>query len=310
MNERKSMKSRQERLSEAILLEKTRQDLLAKSRNADNYKDTSKGKNRYERRLKSQISATVKDYDSIDMDTFFKKDVLKMGIPVIGETDVYLVTITFNGALRVLQSEVKANHNTLDFKTMLRSFLRVFNDGNVYVSCSCPDFKFTQAYWATQNGYNSGTPQNDNGMRIRNANDTKGGGCKHILLVLSNLDWMMKVASVVNNYIKYCRDYMQRNYADIIFPKIYDMPYNKAIQLSIFDDVNPDDSGLLPSDRKTLGDIIKGSQAGRNNQGKWVSGNRYQYEKQQSTQNNGQEDKNQLGLQLGDDKEKTLVANR
>ena len=45
----------------------------------------------------------------------------------------------------------------------------------------------------------------------------------------------MKVASVINNYIKYAKEYMQKNFADFIFPKIFGIPYNKAIQLGIFD---------------------------------------------------------------------------
>lgn len=61
----------------------------------------------------------------------------------------------------------------------------------------------------------------------------------------------MKVASVINNYIKYCEEYMERNYADYIFPKLYGMPYNKAIQLGLFDtdDLASDEDTLDTSNR-------------------------------------------------------------
>lgn len=46
---------------------------------------------------------------------------------------------------------------------------------------------------------------------------------------------MMKVASVINNYIHYAETYMQRQFADIIFPKIYGIKYPEALQLGLFD---------------------------------------------------------------------------
>ena len=45
----------------------------------------------------------------------------------------------------------------------------------------------------------------------------------------------MKVASVINNYIHYMEEFMERKYADLIFPKLYNMPYNRAVQLNLFD---------------------------------------------------------------------------
>ena len=66
------------------------------------------------------------------------------------------------------------------------------------------------------------------------------------MLVLANLNWLMKVASVINNYIKYCEEHMERNYADYIFPKLYGMPYNKAVQMGLFD------TNVLDSDEATI----------------------------------------------------------
>ena len=288
-----------------ILTEATRQQLISKSRNADSYKDTSKGKNRYERRLKSRISTSVRDYNRIDMDAFWKGDILEFGIKVQGETNNYVVTITFEHILDELQREVKVNNNKLEFKCVLRSLLKVFNSDDVYVSCTCPDFKYTQAYRATKNRYNSGTPQLDNGMAIRNPNDTKGAGCKHILLVLSNTDWMMKIASVINNYIKYCKLNLQRNYADYIFPKVYGMPYKKAVQLSLFDDLDSEDSGLLPSDQQTLSNIIAKSLKGRDAQGKFTSENPYKFKK--SELGPKPKESNALGLKFNNEKSSNII---
>lgn len=46
----------------------------------------------------------------------------------------------------------------------------------------------------------------------------------------------MKIASVINNYIHYMEEHYQRLYADVIFPKLFGMPYQRAVQLSLLDD--------------------------------------------------------------------------
>lgn len=286
----------------SILQEATRQQLLNKSRNADNY--TSKGRegeNRYTRRLKSRISNSVRDYNRINMDAFWKGDILEFVVKVQGETDNYDVTITFENILDELQREVKANNNKLEFKCVLRALIKSFNSDDVYISCSCPDWKYRLAYQATKGKYNSGTPE----LRpsdITNPNDSKGAGCKHSLLVISNLDWMMKIASVINNYIKYCKENMERNYADYIFPKVYGMPYNRAIQLSLFDD--PEDNGLLKSDQETISKVIDKSLGGRDEQGRWAKGNDYRFQpKPREEERPTQEDDNALNLKFGDEEE-------
>lgn len=224
-------------LNEQLLLELNRGQLINKSKKSDNYKDQSKGKNRWDRRTKSRIDTQVAQYNKINMNDFFKDDELKVGINVHGETNDYTVLIRYRGVLRELQEQVKRNNNKLEFKCVLIALQRIFNSENVFVSCTCPDFRFRQAYYATKDGYNSGIPE-IRPSDITNPNDTKGAGCKHINLILGNVDWIMKVASVINNYIHYMEEHMQRKYADLMFPKIYGIPYNKAVQLNLFDQDN------------------------------------------------------------------------
>lgn len=221
-------------LNEQLLLELNRGQLINKSKASDNYKDTSKGRNRWERRNKSKIATRVDQYNKIDMNSFFKNDELKVGINVHGETSDYIVAIRYNGVLKEIAEQIKRNNNKLEFKCILIALQRVFNQGNVFVSCSCADWKYRQAYHATRGGYNSGTPE-IRASDITNPRDSKGAGCKHVNLVLGNIDWIMKIASVINNYIHYMEDHFERKYADLIFPKLYGMPYQKAIQLNLFD---------------------------------------------------------------------------
>ena len=221
-------------LNEQLLLELNRGQLINKSKASDNYKDTSKGRNRWERRNKSKIATRVDQYNKIDMNSFFKNDELKVGINVHGETSDYIVAIRYNGVLKEIAEQIKRNNNKLEFKCILIALQRVFNQGNVFVSCSCADWKYRQAYHATRGGYNSGNPE-IRASDITNPRDSKGAGCKHVNLVLGNIDWIMKIASVINNYIHYMEDHFERKYADLIFPKLYGMPYQKAIQLNLFD---------------------------------------------------------------------------
>lgn len=250
------------------LLEASRQQLLTKTKSSDNYKDTSKGRNRYERRTRSKVASTVAQYNRIDMNELFKNDVLIVGIEVYGETSNYITTVKFEDVWEEVRRQVKSNNDKFDFRILLRSLLTVINKGDVYLNCTCGDFIYRQAYYATKDGYKEGEAQfipSD----ITNPNDTKGGGCKHCALVLSNLDWIMKVASTINNYINYSKKYLQKNYAEYIFPQIYGTTYSKAVQLNLFDD------GLLPTDQSTL-DIV--NRIGRDS-GKFKVGNEYRFKK-------------------------------
>lgn len=439
-----------ESMSESLLTEKKRSELINKSKNADNYamSNRGKGKNRWERRKYSRIANSVRDYDAINMDAFWKGDILEFGVKVHGETDDYVVTVTFEDILRNLREEVKSNKDKLEFKCVLRSLLRSFNNDDVYISCTClhpntkirlldgttptveqmkqrfdagekmnvfsvdkkgtfvagdvekvwvtkitndfikitldtgdeilttpehpymrfdgkyvlacdleigdelksigetkrvvrkqkvgmpqtpvydikvkthqnftidagvvlhncPDWKYRFGYQATVGRYNSGLSEL-RPSEITNPHDTKGAGCKHSLLVLANTDWMMKIASVINNYIKYCRDNMSLNYANYIFPKIYGMPYNKAVQLSIFDDVDDESSGLLPSDRKTLKNVIDVGMKGKDDKGRFTKGNEYRFSKRQQTPpERTQEDENPLNLKFDNKRGPRLIG--
>jgi len=301
--------SMKESLLEKLLLEKTRSELIAKSKKSDAYSKNNqhKGKNRWERRKYSKIATKVADYNKIDMDAFFRGDILDFIVAVQGETNNYEVLVTFEDILHELQNQIKGNKNKLEFKCVLRALINQFNKGAVYVSCSCPDWKYRQAYWSTKGQYNSGAPQPSNGKMIANPGDTKGAGCKHVNLVLANLDWIMKIASVINNYIYWARDNMEYQYGKLIFPKLFGMPYDKAIQLTL--DMYDENGDLKPeyTQDKLRSDIDT------INMSNMIGRERGQYKKKpQQSINPRYSDihpkkeppvKNELELELGDDKE-------
>lgn len=227
-----------------ILLEDKRSQLLSRSKTGDAYViwNQFRGKNRYQRRLYSRLAASVKNFNSIDMNKLFKDDILDVDIDVKGETDIYVVRISFSGFLDELHNFLKTQE--LNRKIISKALVRAFNADNVYINCTCPDFRYRGKYWATKNNILIGAPE----LRpsdITNPNDTKGPGCKHITLALSDSSWLIKVSSVIYNYIEYMKEHDERLYQKYIYPAIYQQPYDPdaEVQLDITDITGDSDLG-------------------------------------------------------------------
>lgn len=219
------------------LVEDKRTELINKSKSADNYakNNQAKGKNRYERRLHSKVQKSVKELNSIDMNKLFGEGILDVNLKVKGETDDYTVSLSFSNFLNDLHDQINKGTGKLELRFIIRALLTAFNHADVYVHCTCPDFKYRFAYWLTINDidYIKGE-QPSNGKKIANPNDAKGRGCKHILLVLANSSWLTRLASVIYNYVNYMEKHYQQMYADIIYPAIYEREFEEPVQMDMF----------------------------------------------------------------------------
>ena len=220
-----------------LLLEDTRTMLVSKSRNAGPYQDKSRGKNRFERKKYSQVAKTVKQYNKIDMNKLFKEDILEVSIPVVGEKDSYTVSVKMEGVVKEIAANIKNNKNQLEYRTIVQSITKIFNSSNIWVKCTCPDYKYRFAHWNIVNNVSVDDSANDPGPGhgIVNPKDDKGRGCKHVLLVLANGDWLMKVASVINNYIHYAEEKLQKPFLKLIFPKLYGYPAEEMVEQGLVD---------------------------------------------------------------------------
>lgn len=169
-----------------VLLEVKRSELLSRAKSSDNYAPSNqhKGKNRYFRRTHSKLASSVKNFNSIDMNKFFKSDILDVDIDVTGETAQYTVRISFSSTLDEIYKEISKGRD-LDRRLITQALLRAFKGDDVYINCTCPDFRYRGKYWATKNNILVGAPE-DRPSDITNPNDTKGPGCKHITLALSD----------------------------------------------------------------------------------------------------------------------------
>lgn len=224
--------------TQEALLEDTRNTLVTKSRSIGEYKNQERGKNRFERKRYSQIAKTVKQYNQIDMNKFFKEDLLIVHIPVVGETDSYTVSIKMDGVVAEIAKNIKNNKNRLEYRTIIQALTKVFNTANIFVKCTCDDYKYRFAHWNIVNNVSVDDTASDPGpgRGIRNPNDDKGRGCKHVLLVLANGDWLIKVASVINNYIHYAEEKLQKPFLKVIFPKLYGIPADEMVEQDLIDD--------------------------------------------------------------------------
>lgn len=248
-----------------LLLEANRTSLISQSRNAGEYKNKERGKNRFERKKYSKIANAVKAYNEIDMNSLFKQDILLVNIPVVGENDEYTVTIKLEGVVAEIHKNIKNNSNKLEYRTIIQALTKVFNTSDVYIKCTCPDAKYRFAHWNIVKNVSVDDSAHDPGpgKGIANPNDDKGRGCKHMLLVLANGDWMMKVASVINNYCHFLSEKRPDAFLKLVFPKLYGVPADEAEQNDIVADQEELETG------KDLIDII--NEYGRN-RGKFKKG--------------------------------------
>lgn len=237
-------------------------------------KEKISGKSRYEMRVNSKVASTTREFNQIDMQSLFVHNILTINVPVVGETDNYLVRIKFGGFLDLLRKQEERQGGVVDIRAITRALLDAFNQDDVYIWCSCPDFKYRFDYWATIKKIGSGPPQLMP-AKITNPRNNLGPGCKHIMLVLSNNSWLIKVARVINNWIIYMSKNRKKQYADIVYPAIFGKKYEEPVQLSMDDE----------ADLNRQGDIDTSIEQGRT-RGQFTAGNKYRF--QPKNKNSGQ----------------------
>lgn len=263
------------------LLEDKRQELISNSKHADNYapENQFRGKNRYERRLHSRVANSVREMNSIDMNKFFQNNILDVDVKVRGETDDYIVRISFGEVLDQIHKQLALNNDVLNLRCVIRALVSAFNGENVYIRCSCSDFKYRQAFYLSVHDIIVGDKET-RPSNITNPNDTKGRGCKHILLVLSNNSWLTKVASVIFNYVQYMEKHYPNMYADVIYPAIYQREYSDDVQLQLQQPEEPSEEGAPDISVKADKDLLNVSNKWARTKTQFQKGNEYRFQKQ------------------------------
>ena len=188
--------STQESLESLPATEKIADRYLINSRHGADYK-TMPG-NRYKRRMRIRDKGAARVWYDIDVNKFFNKDEFLCHIPVIGETNEYIEEVEIKNWLPVLRQDIKTDgFSVIAFR---KSLTKAMRNLNIKINCNCPDFLFSGfAYYRTQDNENSGRPENRPPV-IKNPDNNKGDGCKHILHILSNRTWISRVARILFNY--------------------------------------------------------------------------------------------------------------
>ena len=165
-------------------------------------------------------------------------------------------------------SLLKNSNNELSLRDIIRALVNAFNREDVYVRCTCPDFKYRQAYWLTRNNAIAGDGE-DRPSDITNPNDTKGSGCKHIAIALANTSWLIRTGNVIRNYINYMEKHYAQLYAQVIYPAIYEKDYEDEYQTDLF---NTDD--LTTNADK---DVVDTANKWAKTKGQFQKGNEYRF---------------------------------
>lgn len=131
---------------------------------------------------------------------------------------------------------------------------------------NCDDFKYRFAHWNIIKNISVDDSASDPGpgKGIVNPKDDKGRGCKHMLLVLANGEWMMKVASVINNYCHFLSEKKPEAFLKLVFPKLYGVPADEAAEQGLVEDEEDLETGkdlidIVNEYGRTRGQFKKGS---------------------------------------------------
>lgn len=149
-------------------------------------------------RYNKRLGYRMLSHSLVDPNTLLKNDFLITRAKV-GDYNVY---IAYSGVLSKLKNIVtKKRIPNVTLQNVIKAVTKAIDETDVFVHCSCPDWRYRFSFWATQHGYKFGKPES-RPAKITNPNDKIGAMCKHITALLSNKKWLIKVASSVNAFIK------------------------------------------------------------------------------------------------------------
>ena len=196
--------------------EATANDYTRAAKAGKNYK-TMPG-NRFMRRVKIQTDGGNSVWFDLDMNRLFRTDSFAVKIPVIGETNRYVCTISFEGWLPILKQAIKdTGFSQLTVKRSLSEMMR-FHD--LKIKCQCPDYRYRMSYWNSVKGNQEGEPELRPSDQT-NPHDDLGPLCKHLSQVVNN-KWVFfdKVSRIIYNYFINLKKSQPLLFEKIIAPKL------------------------------------------------------------------------------------------
>lgn len=173
--------------------------------------------NRFQRRVHIRMNGGNATWFDIDMNRLFKVGSFAVKVPVLGETSEYACTISFDEWLPKLKEDIaKTGFTQLTVKRSLMEMLR-FHD--LKTRCTCPDFKYRHAYWATVHNEIEGEGE-VRPSDITNPKDDLGKLCKHLIFAMNNKIWGDKESRIIYNYLINLKRTRKAMFDRIVAPKL------------------------------------------------------------------------------------------
>lgn len=148
---------------------------------------------RYNKRLRYSTMSIPE----IDEKELFDNDILVIHVRV-GQ---YVTTLAYSGVMeKIIKLVAQDPRHRLTRRVVVRAMNERVDQTDVYVNCTCPDWRYRYAFWGTKFKYKYGAPET-RPANITNPFDTIGATCKHLACILANKKWLVKASSVVNDYI-------------------------------------------------------------------------------------------------------------
>lgn len=188
-----------------VLTEFTRQELLRKGQ--------SETPERYARRMNYVNS--IKPI-AVAKDLFISTGTLTVPMSIGEGEHQYVVTCHISGIMKLIRQELDKFDAVLpDRPLVYRALRKAVDTSNIYIDCTCPDFRYRFAYWATRQDYKYGKAES-RPSNITNPNNT-GSVCKHVTAALVRpSQWLKYVAGWISTVVRaYIEQKLDINAEDI-----------------------------------------------------------------------------------------------
>lgn len=148
-------------------------------------------------RYSNKTSYRILSNRDIDVEKLFDDDTFRINCPV----SKYVCSIQFTGVLyRVKEIILKQHRKNLSKQIFIDALMLSIDTTDVLVNCTCNDFIYRFAFWATKYGYKLGKKE-FRPPKKTNSKDNQGAMCKHLTAILSDKRWLLRVAEMLYNYV-------------------------------------------------------------------------------------------------------------
>jgi hypothetical protein len=158
---------------------------------------------RYKKKDGYKSFYTARDFTNIDFAKLFTNDTFVWKSRVGG----YETIVSFEGAFANLYNKIgswsgKNRWKRINLKLLTTCLSQALDEEDLYLSCTCDDFKYRFDYWLSMKYDAKYGPKQTTKPKVRNVNDNKGFVCKHLLSSLHGKKWVPAAAKAWLEFIR------------------------------------------------------------------------------------------------------------